>query len=84
MKVTPTYNELPLQPGNFSTLVEALDYAADGETGYNFYSGRGELYAVLSYKSLQNKARSLARKLITFGIPRGSRVAIVADGWSLL
>ena len=79
MKVTPTYNELPLQPGNFSTLVEALDYAADGETGYNFYSGRGELYAVLSYKSLQNKARSLARKLITFGIPRGSRVAIVAD-----
>ena len=47
MKVTPTFHSLPLQLGNFSTLVEALDYAAKGETGYNFYSGRGQLYAVL-------------------------------------
>ena len=79
MKVTPTSHKLPLQLGNFSTLVEALDYAADGETGYNFYSGRGDLYAVLSYKSLRNKALILARKLITLGVPRGSRVALVAD-----
>ena len=79
MKITPTFNSLPLQPGNFSTLVEALDYAAKGETGYNFYSGRGELYAVLSYKTLRKEARTLARKLINLGVSHGSRVALVAD-----
>ena len=79
MKITPTFNSLPLQPGNFSTLVEALDYAAKGETGYNFYSGRGELYAVLSYKTLRKEAQTLARKLINLGVSHGSRVALVAD-----
>ncbi len=79
MKATPTSHGLPLQTENFSTLVEALDYAAKGETGYNFYSGRGELYAVLSYSTLRNEARTLARKLLTLGVPRGSRVALVAD-----
>ncbi|MCP4341461.1 MAG: fatty acyl-AMP ligase [Desulfobulbaceae bacterium] len=79
MKATPTSHSLPLQLGNFSTLVEALDYAADGDTGYNFYSGRGELYAVLSYSTLRNEAQTLARKLINLGVPHGSRVALVAD-----
>ncbi len=79
MKATPTSHSLPLQLGEFSTLVEALDYAARGETGYNYYSGRGELSAVLSYASLRNDARTLAGKLINLGLPRGSRVAIVAD-----
>ena len=79
MKVTPTSHSLPLQLGNFSTLVEALDYAAEGDTGYNFYSGRGELYAVISYSTLRNEARILARKLLNLGVPHGSRVALVAD-----
>ena len=79
MKATPTSHSLPLKLGNFSTLVEALDYAAEGDTGYNFYSGRGELYAVLSYSTLRNEARILARKLIDLGEPHGSRVALVAD-----
>ncbi len=79
MEVTPTFHKLPLRLGNFSTLVEALEYAAEGETGYNFYSGRGGLYAVLSYKGLRDTARILARKLISLGVPRGSRVALVAD-----
>jgi len=79
MKATPTSHSLPLQLENFSTLTEALDYAARGETGYNFYSGRGELYAVLSYATLRNKARTLARKLTGLGMVRGSRVALVAD-----
>ncbi len=79
MKATPTSHGLPLQPGNFSTLVEALDYAAEGDTGYNFYSGRGELYAVLPYSTLRNEALTLARKLINLGMPCGSRVVLVAD-----
>ena len=79
MKATPTSHSLPLQLGNFSTLVEALDYAARGETGYNFYSGRGELYNVLSYATLRDEARILARKLLNLEVPHGSRVALIAD-----
>jgi len=79
MKATPTSNNLPLQLENFSTLADALDYAAQGQTGYNFYSGRGKLYAVLSYKKLREEARTLARKLISLGVSRGSRVALVAN-----
>ncbi len=79
MKGTPTSNNLPLQLENFSTLAEALDYAAQGQTGYNFYSGRGKLYAVLPYKKLRQEARILARKLISLGVSRGSRVALVAN-----
>ncbi len=79
MKATPTLHSLPLQFENFSTLADALDYAAKGETGYNFYSGRGELYAVLPYTTLRNEAQTLAKKLLGLGITRGSRVALVAD-----
>ena len=74
MKATPTSHSLPLQLGDFSTLVEALDYAAQGETGYNFYSGRGELYNVLSYTTLRDEARILARKLLNLDVPHGSRL----------
>ncbi len=79
MMATPTSHSLPLQLGNFSTLLGALEYAAKGETGYNFYCGRGKLYAVLSYTTLRNEARILAKKLLTLGVPRGSRVALIAD-----
>jgi fatty-acyl-CoA synthase len=79
MKATPTSNNIPLQSENFSTLAEALDYAAQGQTGYNFYSGRGKLSAVLPYKKLREEARTLARKLISLGVSRGSRVALVAE-----
>lgn len=79
MKATPTSHSLPLQIDNFSTLVDALEYASKGETGYNFYSGRGELYAVLSYTTLCNEARILAKKMLSLGVARGSRVALVAD-----
>jgi len=33
MEATPTENTLPLRYGDFSTLADALDYAAQGETG---------------------------------------------------
>ncbi len=78
MKATPTSNNLPSR-SDFSTLAEALDYAAQGQTGYNFYSGRGKLYAALSFKKLRDEARILARKLISIGVIRGSRMALVAN-----
>jgi fatty-acyl-CoA synthase len=79
MKPTPTENRLPLRKGNFSTVAEALDYAAEGETGFNFYSGAGKLSVVLPYKKLQKEAKSLARRLLGLGPKRGARVALVAD-----
>jgi fatty-acyl-CoA synthase len=79
MEATPTKNNLPLRPGDFSTLPEALDYAAQGQTGYNFYDGRGKLSAVLPFSKLRDEARSLARRLNSLGLERGARVALVAD-----
>jgi fatty-acyl-CoA synthase len=79
MKPTPTKNRLSLRKGSFTTLAGALDYAAEGETGFNFYNGVGKLSAVLPYKNLQKEARSLARRLLGLGLERGARVAMVAD-----
>jgi fatty-acyl-CoA synthase len=79
MDATPAANDLPLRIADFSTLAEALDYAARGKTGFNFYTGGGKLYARLPYSELQKDAQSLARRFIDLGINPGSRVALVAD-----
>ena len=79
MDATPTTSDLPLRIADFSTLAEALDYAARGKTGYNFYTGGVKLYAKLPYAELKKDAEALARRLIDLGASRGSRVAIVAD-----
>lgn len=76
---TPAKHGLPSRNGDFSTLADALDYAARGETGCNFYTGRGELSAVLPYTELRDKARTLARRLNSLELERGSRVALVAE-----
>jgi fatty-acyl-CoA synthase len=78
MDATPTLNTIPLNPGEFETLAHALDYAAEGQTGFNFYSRKGELYAALPYSRIRSDARKLARRLLGLGLDRGSRVAIVA------
>ena len=79
MDATPAANDLPLRIADFSTLAEALDYAARGKTGFNFYTGGGKLYARLPYSELQKDAQSLARRFIDLGINPGSRVALVAE-----
>jgi len=76
---TPTDSKVPLRTANFSNLAEALDYAATGSSGFNFYSGRGELRTVLTYTELQREARGLAKRLRGLRLDRGSRVAIVAE-----
>ncbi len=76
---TPTDNTLPLRLAGFASLVDALDYAAGGRTGYNFHSGRGEHDATLTYAELRTRALELARRLSGLGLQRGARVALVAD-----
>src|SRR4051812_17824731 len=75
---TPTMNTVPLRRGNFATLAEALDYAACGVTGANFYEA-GKLVTALPYRTLRTQARDLAQRLATLGLPRGARLAIVAE-----
>ena len=79
VKATPTRHELPFRAAEFATLTEALDYAAQGETGSNFYTGRGAIYASLSYRELREEAIELAHKLLGLGLEKGERVALVAE-----
>ncbi|MBL4620581.1 MAG: fatty acyl-AMP ligase [Marinicaulis sp.] len=76
---TPTLNEhLEQRVGGFDSLPEALDYAAKGETGYNFFNLRGELSSQLSYSECRTHARALASRLAAH-FERGDRITIVAE-----
>ena len=79
MQPTVTQHQLPLRPADFQSLTEALDYAAQGETGMNFFNARGKLDASVTYKGLSDHARTLARRLLALGLPKGSPVALVAE-----
>lgn len=78
-EATPTENRLPLRPADFSNLAEALDYAATGVTGCNFYNGRGVIETVLPYEQLREEALGLAHRLLGLGVERGARVALAAE-----
>jgi fatty-acyl-CoA synthase len=78
--MTPSTNTaLKFRNADFASLCEALDYAARGETGYNFFNARGQLTATLPYAELRQRAQSFARKLIVAGISRGARMLLVAE-----
>lgn len=66
-----------LKLGGFATLIEALEYAAGCETGFNFYSSRGELIDRLSYRDMQIRAVDMAYRLVAM-TEAGDRVGICA------
>lgn len=76
---TPVNTALALKTDGFTSLVDALEYASGGDSGFNFYDHRGELTAVLSYADLRRQARNLAGRLTGLGARRGDRVAIIAE-----
>ena len=77
---TPTKNAtLPHVACRFETLTDGLDYAARGETGYNYYSVRGELVLALPYAELRERSVALARRLVGMGLEKGARVGLIAD-----
>ena len=78
-ELTPSINSIEFRSGDFATLAEALDYAALGVTGANFFTGRGEQYAQLPFRELRDKARVLARKLLGLGLQKGDRVGLIAE-----
>ena len=53
---TPTSNTQPQRLSDFETLTAALEYAAAGNAGYNFYDAKGNLRSVLSYEALRRNA----------------------------
>jgi fatty-acyl-CoA synthase len=79
MKATATTQDLAFRAADFPSLTAALDYAAQGATGMNFYSGRGKLECVLPYAELRRQARGLARRLLGLGTRPGARVALIAE-----
>jgi len=79
MQPTTANKLLPVKITGYTSLVDVLEYAARGNTGYNFYDGRGRLGAVLSYADLRDQAKVLARKLLGLGCERGARVGIIAE-----
>jgi fatty-acyl-CoA synthase len=79
MRPTPGNHSLALKSDGFNSLAEALEYASQGESGFNFYDHRGDLSASFTYRELHREARILARKLVSLGCPRGTRVGIIAE-----
>lgn len=79
MLPTSVNTSLPVKIDGYTNLVEALEYAARGDTGFNFYNGRGQLAHVLPYAELRDQAKTLARKLLGLGCQRGARVGIIAE-----
>ena len=74
---TPTTRGVPLRQADFPTLHEALDYAATGATGFNFFDGRARLNTVLSYAELRERAVEVAKGLVPYA-KKNARVGICA------
>ena len=76
---TTTLDSLPRRFSDFSTLGEALDYAAKGARGLNFHDPRGNLARPYSYAELRADALAAAYRLIAAGIKPGDRIALIAE-----
>jgi fatty-acyl-CoA synthase len=79
MMMTPTGAGRTVRFADFPTLTAALDFAAQGETGVNLYSLRGELVEALPYATLREQALVLARRLLAGGASPGDTVGLIAE-----
>lgn len=76
---TPTDSGRPLRLADFPTILHALEYAAEGRSGLNFYSPKGALDLALSYRELRDAALAFAGRLRAAGLRPGERVALAAE-----
>jgi fatty-acyl-CoA synthase len=79
LQPTATLDSLPRRFSDFSTLGEALDYAAKGARGLNFHDPRGNLARPYLYAELRADAHAAAYRLIAAGIKPGDRIALIAE-----
>lgn len=64
-----TYS-LPIRYADFPTLVDALDYAALGRAGMNFYDRRCQLEDELEYHNLKAHAEAGAKRLLSLNLKK--------------
>ena len=76
---TPTHDSLPRRFSDFSTLGEALDYAAQGRRGLNFHDMRGQLARSYPFSELRSDALDMAYRLISHGVGPEDRIALIAE-----
>lgn len=76
---TPNDDALPRRYSDFPTFCDALDYAAQGERGFNFHDPRGALTRVYPFSELRQDALVAARRLIALGAQPGDRIALIAE-----
>ncbi len=81
MKVeTPTQDPtLERRFADFDTLVEAIEYAAKGVRGANFYNARGDLTESVTWADVRDRAELIGRKLVAMGFQAGDRIALIAE-----
>ncbi len=79
LEPTPTHDKLVRRFSDFSTVSEALDYAALGKRGLNFHDPRGTLNHPYPYSELRQDALANANRLIALGVNVGDRVALIAE-----
>jgi fatty-acyl-CoA synthase len=79
MAPTPTDDVLPRRFADFTTLGEALDYAAEGSRGLNFHDPRGTLTRAYPFSELRDDAILAGYRLIARGVRPGDRIALLAE-----
>ena len=76
---TPTTDRFARRIADFTTLGEAVDYAAKGQRGMNFHDARGTLVRAYPYAELRADALAHARRFMALGLVKGDRLALVAE-----
>jgi len=77
---TPTLDStLPRRFSDFDTLVEAIEYAAKGKRGPNFFNAKGDLIESLTWAEVCERAQIIGRKLVGLGFTKGDRIALIAE-----
>jgi len=79
LKPTATSDALPQRRSNFATLGDALDYAAQGQKGFNFHDARADLVRAYPFSELATDARRHAAHFIAEGVQPGDRIALIAE-----
>ena len=76
---TPVHDDLPRRFADFPTLGDALDYAATGVRGFNFFDARATLSRVYPFSEMRADALASAYRLIAAGVKPGDRIALIAE-----